>query len=115
MRQIAALGVALLLIGQSTASWAESGAQESTLSQIGTGVGSGLGTVVYFPFKTVFCVGGGIASGFTLIFAGRDNANKVASAACRGTWAITPDIIKGNEPVKFVGDSSLPKETQTAQ
>lgn len=106
MRYLTALGLALLLIGQSAVSWAESGAQESTWSQIGTGVGSGLGTVVYFPVKAVFCLGGGIASGFTLIFAGRDNADKVAGTACRGTWAITPDIINGKEPVKFVGDPS---------
>lgn len=115
MRQIAAPGLALFLFGHSTASWAESETQESTLSQIGTGVGSGLGTVVYFPVKTVFCIGGGIASGFTLIFAGRDNANKVVSAACRGTWAITPNIISGKEPVKFVGDPSLPEKAPTGQ
>jgi hypothetical protein len=106
MRHVTALGLALLLLGHSAASWAGSEAQESTLSQIGTGVGSGLGTVVYFPFKAVFCLGGGIASGFTLIFAGRDNADRVAGAACRGTWAITSDIINGKEPVKFVGDPS---------
>lgn len=78
MRHVTALGLALLLIAYSTASWAGSGAQESTLSQIGTGVGSAMGTMVYFPFKAVFCIGGGIASGFTLIFAGHDNADKVA-------------------------------------
>lgn len=104
MRHVTALGLALFLVAQSTASWAESGAQESTLSQIGTGVGSAIGTMVYFPFKAVFCIGGGIASGFTLIFAGRDNADKVAGTACRGTWVITPDVVNGKEPVKFVGD-----------
>lgn len=104
MRHVTALGLALFLVAHSTASWAESGAQESTLSQIGTGVGSAIGTMVYFPFKAAFCIGGGIASGFTLIFAGRDNADKVAGTACRGTWVITPDVVNGKEPVKFVGD-----------
>lgn len=53
MRQIVALGVAMLLIGHSTQSWAgsEASRQHSTLRQVGTGIGSGVGTVVYFPFK----------------------------------------------------------------
>lgn len=105
MRHVTALGLTLFLVAQSTASWAESGAQESTLSQIGTGVGSAIGTMVYFPFKTAFCIGGGIVSGFTLIFAGVDSASKVAGTACRGTWVITPDAFKGKAPVKFAGDA----------
>ena len=105
MRQVTVLGLALLLFAYSTTSWAESRGKESTLSQIGTGVGSGIGTVVYFPFKAAFCILWGVASGFTLVFAGRDNASKVADTACRGTWVITPDVFKGKEPVKFAGDS----------
>ena len=115
MRHVTALGLALLLLGHSTASWAGSEAQESTLSQIGTGVGSALGTVIYFPFKTVFCIGGGIVSGLTLIFAGRDSADKVAGTACRGTWVITPDVVKGKEPVKFAGDPSPSEKVPTAR
>src|SRR5574337_1212467 len=113
MRQAAALVLALLLIGHSTVSWAASGTEESTLSQIGTGVGSGIGTVVYFPFKAAFCILGGIASGVTLVVAGRDNATKVAGTACRGTWVITPDVVKGKEPVKFAGNSSSPAKAPT--
>lgn len=106
MRIIAALGLAVALIAYGTPSWAESGAQESTLSQIGSGVGSAVGTVLYFPFKTAFCIVGGVASGFTVIFAGPVNAGKVANVACRGTWVITPDVVKGKESVRFVGDPS---------
>jgi hypothetical protein len=32
----------------------------------------------------------------------------VVSTTCRGTWAITPDVVKGNESVHFVGDAPAP-------
>lgn len=106
MRQLTALSVALLLMATSTASWAASGARESTPSQIMTGVGSGIGTLVYFPLKGAFCILGGIASGFTVLFAGQEHAGRVAGTACRGTWVITPNAVKGKEPIKFLGDPS---------
>lgn len=104
MKHIMALvfGVAILL-AQSTVSWAESNSKESTLGQMGYGTGSVLGSAVYFPFKGAFCVLGGIGSAFTLPFAGPNTAGKVATASCGGTWAITPDVVKGKERVRFVG------------
>jgi len=44
-----------------------------------------------------------VTSGFTLPFAGPQTAEKVVSSACGGTWAITPDALKGRERVRFVG------------
>lgn len=108
MRQIVAMVLGLVLVTQSSVAWAESSADESTLEQIGYGTGSVVGSAVYFPFKASFCILGGIGSGFTLLVAGPKTANRVASAACRGTWAITPDVVKGKEPVQFVGDPPVP-------
>ncbi|HXH12595.1 MAG TPA: hypothetical protein VNP04_22855 [Alphaproteobacteria bacterium] len=104
MRQMMAMVLTLALVVPSTTGWADTAAHESTPAQIGSGVGSVVGSAVYFPFKASFCILGGIGSGFALIAAGPQAANKVASAACRGTWAITPDIVNGKQPVKFVGD-----------
>ncbi len=104
MKQIMAIVLTLALVVPSTMSWADGGAHESTPAQIGSGVGSVVGSAVYFPFKASFCILGGLGSGFALIAAGPQTANKVASASCRGTWAITPDVVKGKQPVKFVGD-----------
>ena len=78
-------------------------AADSTAEQVTYGAGSVLGTVVYAPFKATFCILGGITSGFTCPFAGAATASRVATAGCGGTWAITPDVLKGREPVKFVG------------
>ena len=108
MKPMMAIVLTLALVVPSTASWADAGAHESTPAKIGSGVGSVVGSAVYFPFKAGFCILGGLGSGFTLITAGPQAANKVASASCRGTWAITPDIVKGKHPVKFVGDPPAP-------
>jgi hypothetical protein len=49
------------------------------------------GTLLYAPFKTSFCVVGGVTSGLTLPFGGAQTAGKVAT---------------GQEPVRFVGGPS---------
>jgi hypothetical protein len=105
MKRTVVLLLGLVLVAQGTVGFAEEGPQESTGTQIGTGVGSVVGSAVYFPFKASFCILGGISSGFALLFAGAKAADRVASTTCRGTWAITPNVVKGKEPVHFVGQT----------
>ncbi len=109
MKQALAVVVMSGLLALSTPGWAESASEESTLGQIGVGVGSVVGSVVYFPFKAAFCILGAIGAGFTLVAAGAQTADKVVSASCRGTWVITPDVVKGKESVHFVGQPPSPK------
>lgn len=113
MRHVLAVMVTLGLLALGTpSSWAGSASEESTIGQVGTGVGSVVGSAVYFPFKAAFCILGGIGSGFTLVAAGPESANEVASATCRGTWAITPDVVKGEETVHFVGEPQQSPQTK---
>jgi hypothetical protein len=112
MKPMVTIILLLVLVMHSTGGWAGSGAQESTSEQIGAGVGSVVGSAVDFPFKASLWILGGIASGVTLVADGPQTANKVASAACRGTWAITPDNVKGHTPVKFVGEPPAPAKAQ---
>lgn len=84
---------------------------DSAAQDVAYGTGSVFTTLVYAPFKATFCILGAITSGFTLPFAGPQTAEKVATRACGGTWAITPDALKGKEPVRFVGgNGSSPRE-----
>jgi len=80
-------------------------AAESAAQEAAYGAGSVLTTLLYAPFKTTFCIVGAVTSGLTLPFGGTQTAGKVATAACGGTWAITPDALRGKEQVRFVGDS----------
>ena len=102
-KRLVALLLGIALVGQATASFAEGNAGESTGTQIGAGVGSVVGSAVYFPFKASFCILGGVSSGFTYIFAGAKPAEKVADTTCRGTWAISPNVVRGKETVRFAG------------
>jgi len=102
MKRIVAIVVGFFLVAQSTVGLAKS--DESTLEQIGVGTGSVVGSVIYFPLKTVFCVLGGVGSIYTRIFVGPKSTHELVSTTCRGTWSITPDNLRGNESVSFVGD-----------
>jgi hypothetical protein len=76
---------------------------DSTARDVAYGTGSVFSTLLYAPVKGSFCILGGITSGFTLPFGGTATAGKVATTACGGTWAITPNALKGKERVRFVG------------
>ena len=95
-----ALGLALAVLASALPAAA---AAESTSQEVAYGVGSVTTTLVYAPIKASFCILGAVTSGFTLPFGGPRTAEKVASAACGGTWAVTPAALKGREPVRFVG------------
>jgi hypothetical protein len=89
-------------------------AADSTLQEVAYGVGSVTSTLVYAPVKASFCILGAVTSGFTLPFGGPRTAEKVASAACGGTWAVTPDVLKGREPIRFVGGHAEPSGSRAA-
>src|SRR5207245_3445065 len=91
------------LLGQIGVSSSGGYSNGSTPEQVAYGAGSALGTIVYSPVKAGFCILGGVASAFTAI-ASPPTASKVVGGSCRGTWIITPDVLKGKERVKFVGD-----------
>jgi hypothetical protein len=98
------LGLALLASIVAT----DAHAADSAANEAAYGAGSVLGTLLYAPLKTSFCVVGGVTSGLTLPFGGTRTAGSVASAACGGTWAITPGVLKGTEPVRFIGGDAPP-------
>lgn len=100
---------ALLGLGLLAASVPTAARAESTPQQVAYGVGSVVGTLVYAPLKTGFCIVGAVTGGLTLPFGGPRTAEQVATAGCAGTWAITPDVLKGREPIRFVGGSAGPR------
>ena len=104
MKRPVALALALAQLAPSGGAWAAGGEPSgSTPEQVAYGAGSALGTIVYSPVKAGFCLLGGVAGAFTVL-ASRPTASKVVGATCRGTWIITPDVLKGRERVKFVAD-----------
>ena len=88
---------------------------DSPGQEVAYGAGSVFGTLLYAPLKTSFCVVGAVTSGLALPFSGPQGSARMATAACAGTWAITPAVLKGQEPVRFVGEprpaTSEPRST----
>ncbi|MGD9852753.1 MAG: hypothetical protein AB7T38_15980 [Nitrospirales bacterium] len=89
---------------------AEEGTSESNEAMLG--FGSGLLTLVYLPAKTVYAILGSVVSGLTYAVTGGDweTAKSVFEPSVYGTYVITPDHLKGNEPVRFYGSSPYQDE-----
>jgi hypothetical protein len=99
-------------IGAPGLSMAEEQTMSSPSNQAALGIGSALLTLVYFPVKLVYATLGGIVGGFTYALTGGDleTAKEVWEPSFYGTYVITPDHLKGNEPVRFFGVSAYEDE-----
>jgi len=104
-----ALGIVVAVLAAAPPASADSASQD-----VAYGVGSVTTTLVYAPVKASFCILGAVTSGFTLPFGGPRTAEKVASTACGGTWAVTPAVLKGREPLRFVGGNGEPSGSRAA-
>ena len=99
-------------VGAPDVSLAAEQEESSPSNEAALGIGSALLTVVYFPFKLVYATLGGIVGGFTYGLTGGDleTAKEVWEPSFYGTYVITPEHLKGNEPVRFYGVSAYEDE-----
>ena len=98
-------------IGTPVASFAAE-EESSPSNEAALGVGSFFLTLVYTPLKMAYAIGGGIVGGFAYALTGGnlETAQEVWEPSVYGTYIITPDHLKGNEPVRFVGVSAYEEE-----
>ena len=98
-------------IGTPVASFAAE-EESSPSNEAALGVGSFFLTLVYTPVKMAYAILGGVIGGFTYGLTGGDleTAQDVWEPSVYGTYIITPDHLKGNEPVRFVGVSAYEEE-----
>ena len=92
-------------------------ATQSTASQFGLGISSFFLTIPYGLAKVVYATLGGIMGGFTYALTGGNEgaAKAVWDSSLRGTYVITPDHLKGDKAVRFLGvpgesDGAAPAE-----
>jgi hypothetical protein len=71
-------------------------------------------TIPYGAAKCAFALTGAIVGGLTYVFTGLDTnaAKKVWHTSMYGTYIITPEHLRGEKPVRFLG---VPEETATVQ
>lgn len=87
---------------------ADEGEEYTELQEAGLGFASGVSTLVYLPLKVAYAVVGGTVGGLGWALTGGNTevANSVWEPSVQGTYVITPDHFKGNEPVRFIGTST---------
>jgi hypothetical protein len=100
--------------------------QEPQMSSSDGGNASGAGmqvaavfsTILYAPFKVAFAIGGGIVGTLTYAFTGGNEsaAKSVWTTSMYGTYLITPDHLRGDKAIRFLGvpdSTDMPSEVET--
>ena len=105
--------LALCTVTMVPSAWSQESAappsSESTEGGTPAGAGmlaaAGFSTLLYFPLKAAFAIGGGIVGGLTYLFSGLDegSAKKVWNTTLYGTYIITPEHLQGDRPIRFLG------------
>jgi len=80
-------------------------AEASDAEGVGYGVGSALASVVYGPAKIVYAGVGSVVGGLAWALTGGDTAvsTPIFESALYGDYVVTPDVLKGQRPLEFVG------------
>jgi len=68
-------------------------------------VGAGMASLLYFPAKVTFAVGGAVASGvaYAVTLGDPQPSHEIWEGSVEGDYVVTPDMIEGRRPVQFVG------------
>jgi hypothetical protein len=118
---IAALTIALLAVPIS-AGWAQGNPGQdqihsATPTQFGIGAASVLLSIPYGAAKVTYAALGGIIGGFTYLFSAGDKeaAKAVWTPSLNGTYVLTPDHLKGDKPIRFIGGSEGDEVAQQAR
>ena len=84
-------------------------------SSAGMGAAAGLSTLLYLPLKAAFAIGGGVVGGLAYAFSGGNEtaAKSIWTTSMYGTYIITPDHLRGDRPIRFLGVSE-PDTSATA-
>ena len=78
---------------------------DASASGVGIQAGSALATIIYFPLKLAFAIGGGVVGGLAYGFSGgsEQTAKNIWIPSIYGTYIITPEHLKGDKPIRFLG------------
>jgi len=82
-----------------------SSSEGGNASSAGMGALAGLSTILYLPLKAAFAIGGGIVGGLAYAFSGGNEtaAKSIWTTSLYGTYFITPDHLRGDKPIRFLG------------
>lgn len=88
-----------------TAGSSEQAVEQPMTDEVGYGIGSALANVFYIPAKVTYAGLGLLTGGLGYVFSGgrTEVATSIIYPAVRGHYVVTPNHLKGNDPIYFVG------------
>ncbi len=111
--------IALLFFSMvTTPAWSQGSAsdeEQGTPSGAGMQAAAAVSTILYFPFKGAFAIGGAIVGGLAYAFSGgsEQTARSIWVPSMYGTYVITPEHLTGDRPVRFMGVAAEGNRTMT--
>lgn len=102
LRRALVVALALSLVATGTAR-----ADSSDAEGVGYGVGAALCSVLYGPAKIVYAALGTVVGAGAWAVTGGDTtvSTPIFESALYGDYVVTPEILKGERPLEFVGRS----------
>ncbi|MBH0176634.1 MAG: hypothetical protein HP491_01885 [Nitrospira sp.] len=105
---IVAVGFFSLITTFTTPAWSQSSGsdqQQGTATGAGMQAAAAVSTILYFPFKGAFAIGGGLVGGLAYLFSGgsEQTAKSIWIPSMYGTYVIVPEHLTGDRPVRFLG------------
>ena len=88
---------------------------EPVAEELGWGFGAALASVFYIPAKVTYAGLGLLTGGLGYVLTGgrADVANNIIYPSVRGNYVVTPNHLKGTEPIYFVGAGPDAPEPET--
>jgi len=112
---VTAVGPAWSQDSQPVAPPVSSDSEGGSASSAGMQAAAAVSTILYLPFKAAFAIGGGIVGGLAYVFSGGNEqaASSIWHTSLYGTYIITPEHLRGDRPVRFLGVADQTNEAAT--
>lgn len=97
----------LVIAAVCTMTATQSPAAERYVEELTWGMGAVGANLLYFPVKLLYATGGGLVGGlaFGLTGGNLEAAQNVWSPSLGGTWVLSPEMLRGKQPILFSGES----------
>ncbi|MBI3621699.1 MAG: hypothetical protein HY208_05870 [Nitrospirae bacterium] len=109
-RTLLGVGFSVWLVVAPTAAWA------GYLSEAGLGTASMFSTLIYGPLKLTYAILGGTIGGLSYLLSvgNMDVASRIWAPSLGGSYVITPEMLKGEQGIRFFGSTTTPTESTEA-
>jgi len=107
IRRIVAGMVGILVLGMAPGA----AMAEDTAAEAGFGALAAISSLIYGPAKVVYALGGAVVGGVAWVFSAGDNdvAIPIWTRSVRGDYVVTPQNLRGEEPLEFIGRDPAPQ------